>query len=148
MYANYNSTNDHNFYSRTLLIPTCRSNALVGMEIPTPTSGVNIGPGSFPGAYPRALEVRRPDRPSHFILRGRPQHTRPPLPDLTEPLLPFSERHKAGPVFDRHKVGGGSVVLQAVVKEKMTQIYPKLAQQKFPPPPPLAPSPWTRPKIK
>jgi len=126
-----------------------RSSAKVGMEIPVPTSGVNIGPGSFPGAHATSLVVVQPDRPSHFILRGRPQHVRRPVPDLTEPVLPFAERHKSGPIFDKHVISGGNVVLAAIVKERMTKIYPKLAEKKFPDPPPIVvPSPWKTVKRK
>lgn len=117
------------------------------MEIPVPTSGT-IGPGAFPGADTHSLVVRNPDRPSHFILRGRPDDTRTPLPDLTEPIKSFAERHRAGPIFEKHSVGGGNVVLQQIVRNKMTKIYPKLAKSKFPPPPPPAPSPWARTKRK
>lgn len=113
-----------------------------------PTSGTEIGPGSFPGAYAEAIEIKYPDRPSHFILRGRPDDTRPAIPELTEPMLTFAERHRSGPIFEKQKVGGGNVVLQAIVKDKMEKIYPKLAKTKYPSPPPPAPSPWARTKRK
>lgn len=119
------------------------------MEIPVPTSGTEIGPCSFPGAHIQAIQIKQPDRPSHFILRGRPDDTRTPLPDLTEPILSFSERHRAGPTFEKQVVGGGNIVLQEIVKQKMKKIYPDLAKAKFPAPPPSnVPSPWKKKKRK
>jgi len=119
------------------------------MEIPVPTSGTEIGPGSFPGAHATSLEVKQPGRPSHFILRGRPPIIRNPIPDLTEPELQFSERHQSGPIFDKHIVGGGNVVLAAIVKGKMQKIYPRLAEQTFPDAPRVeTPSPWKVKKRK
>jgi hypothetical protein len=119
------------------------------MEIPVPTSGTEIGPGSFPGAFAQTLVIKQPDRPSHFILRGRPDNTRMPIPELTEPILSFAERHRAGPTFEKQVVGGGNIVLQEIVKQKMAKIYPDLAKTKFPPPRPSdVPSPWKKKKRK
>ena len=119
------------------------------MDIPVPTSGTEIGPCSFPGAHIQAIQIKQPDRPSHFILRGRPSDVRAPVPVLTEEVKPFSEMHQSGPIFEKNVVGGGNVVLQAIVKQKMQQIYPKLADQKFPAPAPIdSPSPWGRKKRK
>ena len=120
------------------------------MEIPVPTSGVHGGPGAFPGAHPESIHIKNPHKPSHFLRGGRPSDLRKPMPDLTEQVIPFAERHKKGPTFDKHIIGGGNVVLQGIVKEKMKKIYPKLADQKFPPPPPPDPdlNPWGRKKRK
>lgn len=119
------------------------------MEIPVPTSGTEIGPCSFPGAHIEAIQIKQPDRPSHFLLRGRPSDVRAPAPDLTQQMKSFSETHQSGPIFEKHIVGGGNVVLQAIVKQKMQKIYPKLADQKYPPPEPVdVPSPWGRTKRK
>lgn len=119
------------------------------MEIPVPTSGTEIGPCSFPGAHVQAIQIKNPDRPSHFILRGRPSAVRPPVPALTEEMKSFAELHQSGPVFEKNSVGGGNVVLQEIVKQKMKKIYPKLADQKFPVAAPVdTPSPWRRKKRK
>jgi hypothetical protein len=125
------------------------------MVVPVPTSGKDIGPGSFPAAHRDSIEIKNPDRPSHFVLRGRKPHIRDPLPDQEVGYKAFSETHTKGPTFDKHIIGGGNVVMQAMVKTKITQIYPRLAEQKFTEP--AAPaleesasfkSVWGRKKIK
>jgi hypothetical protein len=112
------------------------------MEIPVPTSGSGGGPGAFPGAFTSSIYIHLPDRPSHFLLNGRKPFLRTPIPDLEEKVLPFSVRHRRGPIFEKQKVGGGNLERAHLVEAMCRQVYPSLASQMFPedphvPAPPL-----------
>lgn len=113
-----------------------RSLAKVGMEIIPPTSGTEIGPGSFPGAWRDSIEIKEKDKVSYYMLRGRKPVIREAAPDLLDGIKPFSEVHRKGPIFDKQGISTGNLVLQTIVKDKLTKIYPQLAREKFPPPPP------------
>ena len=70
------------------------------------------------------------------MLRGRKPEIREPAPDLLDGIKPFSQVHRKGPIFDKQGISSGNLVLQTIVKDKLTKIYPQLAKEKFPPPPP------------
>ena len=106
------------------------------MEIVPPTSGTEIGPGSFPGAWKDSIEIKEKDKVSYYMLRGRKPEIREPAPDLLDGIKPFSAVHRKGPTFDKQGMSTGNLVLQTIVKEKLSKIYPKLAKEKFPPPSP------------
>ena len=106
------------------------------MEIIPPTSGTEIGPGSFPGAWRDSIEIKEKDKVSYYMLRGRKPEIREAAPDLLDGIKPFSQVHRKGPIFDKQGISSGNLVLQTIVKDKFTKIYPQLAKEKFPPPPP------------
>ena len=109
-----------------------RSKAPVGMEIRPTTSPDHIGPGSFADALPRGINVYRPDLNSFFIVKERKMPVRPARPELTSPYPPFAEMHTNGPIFNKEGEMSGNVVMMKKVKGQMQQIYPKLAEKKFP----------------
>ncbi len=101
------------------------------MEIRPTTSPDHLGPGSF--SFPVAIEVKRPDQNSLAFLRDRVLYVRPAGPEKTEKIKPFAEQHTHGPVFNTYGAVKGNPHMQNLVKQKMTQIYPRLAKKKFPP---------------
>lgn len=115
-----------------------RSSAKVGMEIPPTTSPAHIGPGSFPNAYPSSVAVYRPDLPSVAFLSNREWVVRPASPEPHLKLKSFAEANQKGPIFPNEKSANGpdprNQHMANLVKNKMTQIYPRLAKKKFPSP--------------
>ncbi len=113
-----------------------RSKAKVGMEIPKTTSAPHIGPGSFADAIKPAIEVYRPDLNSLAFLSSRLWPVRPPMPEFSEKIPSFAEANRRGPLFPTERSADGpdprNQHMATVVKEKMTQIYPRLAKKKFP----------------
>lgn len=114
------------------LTSSTRSNAKVGMEIPPTVSPDYIGPGSFPGAYPDAITIREPHKPSPSFQRRREFWVPPALGDSVVPLRPFAIENTAGPVFSKEGASfDKNAQLAKIVQEKMAQIYPRLASKKF-----------------
>jgi hypothetical protein len=111
-----------------------RSKASVGMEIPKTVSAAHIGPGSFPNAYKPAVIVNRPGHPSLAFLSGRTVSVRDAVPDSLDIPQPFAMVNRKGPTIGNEKapgVGGRNEHLAKIVKDKMTKIYPRLANVKF-----------------
>eukprot|EP01040_Poterioochromonas_malhamensis_P009467 gene9467-10281_t len=114
-----------------------RSSAKVGLDIPLPTTAPHVGPGTFNHHKP-AVAVKDPDRLSVAFLSPKPPLPRQSSPDTFMRVPSFAELHTKGPFFSEvvkeSSMGEGDSRnrhLQNIVVEKMTQIYPKLAEKKF-----------------
>jgi hypothetical protein len=98
----------------------------------------HVGPGAFK-PYKPAIEIKEAHKPSYAFLSYNPPFQRDHSPDTFQRVTSFSELHRKGPIInDIPKDVALTVVpdsrnkhLQALVKEKMTRIYPKLAVEKF-----------------
>lgn len=116
------------------------------MKIEIPTSGINIGPGSFPGSYKSTMNTS-PSSPSRLYIRDREFYVRPSAPDSLNELKKFSQIHSHGPKFTVHDEKAGNNHLKTLIKSKMGKIYPRLARKKFPEPKPIQIK-MNKPKIK
>jgi len=107
------------------------------MPDPKPTTASHVGPSTYDHHKP-AIAVKEPHKPSYAFLSYNPPFTRDPSPDTFQRVASFSELHTKGPIFSEElkatavQAGEGrNRHLQKIVKEKMTKIYPKLAEKKF-----------------
>lgn len=102
------------------------------MEIPPTVSPEHIGPGSFPGAFPPGIVIHEPHKPSYTFQRERKFYVPPAHGDSVVAIKPFSEANPAGPIFTKQGASfDKNAQLAKIVKEKMQQIYPRLARKKF-----------------
>eukprot|EP01035_Chromulina_nebulosa_P025244 gene25244-32940_t len=118
--------------SRIKYAAAFKSKAKVGMEIPPTVSPEYIGPGSFPGAFPPAVVIKEPHKPSLSFQRERKFYVPPALGDSCVVIKPFAEANTAGPIFNKEGASfDKNAQLAKIVREKMEQIYPRLAVRKF-----------------
>lgn len=107
------------------------SKAKVGMEIPVPTSGELGGPGAFPGAFKSSVSLKN----LKIHTRERDFPVKQALPEVMEKFKLFSEVHTRGPFVEQSGKSSKNAHMEKLVKDKLTQVYPRLAKKKFPPPP-------------
>eukprot|EP01039_Chlorochromonas_danica_P004864 gene4864-5332_t len=107
-----------------------RSKDNAGLHVIPSTTDPNIGPGSYPSAYPPTLEVRDPHKLSLGFRRGpRGLEVRKALPDGYDDSKTFAERHTKGPLFPLSASPYRKNHLAEVAERKLSQIYPKLIQK-------------------
>jgi hypothetical protein len=102
-----------------------KSKKEVGFNMPPPTSGTKIGPGSYPGAEVPSLVVKNPKQRSACFLIPRPYfQPKPAVEDSTGELPKFSDIHTQGPFFVMEgKVNAKPI--QQMTQKRFQQIYPR-----------------------
>lgn len=110
----------------------CRSKAEVGMEVPVPTSGVNGGPGAFPGSEISSVRVKSPEHKSYFFMRDRDFPVKVAGPENTVELKTFAEVNNRGIKIDEAgKSGGRNMHLHNWTKNKIVHVYPRLGNRLY-----------------
>ena len=101
------------------------------MDIPTPTSGVNGGPGAYPNSFSTCMEVKEPHKNSYYLVRDRQFYSKDYGPEVNFPFESFSTNEKRGIIFD---TAGASEYnhIQNWTRGKIKVVYPRLEKKLFP----------------
>jgi hypothetical protein len=117
------------------LAPSFRSTAPVGLNIPPPTTGTELGPGSFPvEQIVTGIEVKDPYRKFPAYVDRRPRLPKPKaaLPETKGELPKFSDLSStASYTFSTAGASGESNNFLAEYKaKKIAQIYPRFEKMR------------------